>query len=234
MGQDRTSGHKGGALLDVVCPLDELQDPGITALCFNPIWQYASNHRHPPHDTCQVDPLLGGTAAFDAMLRTRHDTGMRVVLERVFTHARRGCYPFNDVLENGEGSPRDIQHVTQDLVLGDLPSSETLVCDLVGAGTGLRHASRTFPPAPMAREPVSLECPAGMEMSVCGIQVLYTTDGSMLDASSESLQMMRHAVEWLDLDWSYGEGWRGTIPTQDEEVLVRYRIQSTTADGDVV
>lgn len=104
MSQDWTSGHKGGALLDVACPLDEVQDLRITALCFNPILQSASNHRHSPHDTCQVNPLLEGTAAFDVMLRACHDTGMRVVSDGVFNHASRGFYPFYDVLENGEGS----------------------------------------------------------------------------------------------------------------------------------
>lgn len=101
----------------------------------------------------------------------------------------------------GRAARRPVRHAG--LIFGDLSSSETLVRELVRAGTGLRHASRTFPPVPLAREPVFLECTAGMEMSVREIQVLYTTDRSMLDASSESLLMTGHAVEWLDLDWSY-------------------------------
>lgn len=39
-----TYGYKGGDLLGVVDHLDELQDLGITALYFNPIFQSASNH----------------------------------------------------------------------------------------------------------------------------------------------------------------------------------------------
>lgn len=100
-----TYGYKGGDLLGVVEHLDELQDLGITALYFNPIFQSASNHRYHTHDYYQVDPLLGGNPAFEVMLRACHDRGMRVVLDGVFNHASRGFFPFNDVLENGEGSP---------------------------------------------------------------------------------------------------------------------------------
>lgn len=109
-----TYGYKGGDLLGVVEHLDALEDLGITALYFNPIFQSASNHRYHTHDYYQVDPLLGGNVAFEVMLRACHDRGMRVVLDGVFNHASRGFFPFNDVLENGEGSPyRDwfrIQH----------------------------------------------------------------------------------------------------------------------------
>jgi len=100
-----TYGYKGGDLLGVVEHLDELQDLGVTALYFNPIFQSASNHRYHTHDYYQVDPLLGGNAAFEILLRACHERDMRLVLDGVFNHASRGFFPFNDVLENGEGSP---------------------------------------------------------------------------------------------------------------------------------
>ena len=37
---------------------------GATAIYFTPIFQSASNHRYHTHDYYQVDPLLGGNAAF--------------------------------------------------------------------------------------------------------------------------------------------------------------------------
>ncbi len=100
-----TYGYKGGDLLGVVELLDELQDLGITAIYFNPIFQSASNHRYHTHDYYQIDPLLGGNAAFEILMRACHDRGMRVVLDGVFNHASRGFFQFNDVLENGQGSP---------------------------------------------------------------------------------------------------------------------------------
>ena len=55
-----TFGYKGGDLLGVLEHLDYLQDLGVTALYFCPIFQSASNHRYHTHDYEKVDPLLGG------------------------------------------------------------------------------------------------------------------------------------------------------------------------------
>lgn len=98
-------GYKGGDLLGVVERLDYLQDLGITALYFNPIFQSASNHGYHTHDYMQVDPLLGGDSAFRTMLAECQGRDIRVVLDGVFNHCGRGFYQFNDVLENGASSP---------------------------------------------------------------------------------------------------------------------------------
>jgi cyclomaltodextrinase / maltogenic alpha-amylase / neopullulanase len=98
-------GFKGGDLLGVAERLDYLQDLGITAIYFNPIFQSASNHRYHTHDYFRVDPLLGGDAAFDELLKEAHQRGIRVVLDGVFNHASRGFFQFNHLLECGEASP---------------------------------------------------------------------------------------------------------------------------------
>jgi cyclomaltodextrinase / maltogenic alpha-amylase / neopullulanase len=98
-------GYKGGDLIGVVEKLDYLQDLGITALYFNPIFQSASNHRYHTHDYFQVDPMLGGNAALRELLDEAHKHNMKVVLDGVFNHASRGFFQFHDILENGEKSP---------------------------------------------------------------------------------------------------------------------------------
>ncbi len=98
-------GYKGGDLIGVIERLDYLQDLGVTALYFNPIFQSAANHRYHTHDYYQVDPLLGGDDAFDRMLAACHERGLKVVLDGVFNHASRGFFQFNDILENGAASP---------------------------------------------------------------------------------------------------------------------------------
>jgi cyclomaltodextrinase len=98
-------GFKGGDLLGVVERLDYLQDLGVTAIYFNPIFQSASNHRYHTHDYMQVDPLLGGDQAFRELLDQAHRRGLRVVLDGVFNHASRGFFQFNHILENGAASP---------------------------------------------------------------------------------------------------------------------------------
>ncbi len=68
-GSDPTPlGYKGGDLMGVRDRLDYLQDLGVTALYFTPIFQSASNHRYHTHDYDKVDPMLGGEEVFDALL----------------------------------------------------------------------------------------------------------------------------------------------------------------------
>ena len=98
-------GYKAGDLLGVVEHLDYLQDLGVNALYLNPIFQSASNHRYHTHDYLQVDPILGGNAAFRTLLDACHARDMRVVLDGVFNHASRGFYQFNQTLEEGAASP---------------------------------------------------------------------------------------------------------------------------------
>lgn len=98
-------GYKGGDLWGVMEQLDYLQDLGINAIYFTPIFQSASNHRYHTHDYYQVDPLLGGNAAFMELLEAAHHRDIKVVLDGVFNHASRGFFCFHDILENGPHSP---------------------------------------------------------------------------------------------------------------------------------
>jgi cyclomaltodextrinase / maltogenic alpha-amylase / neopullulanase len=98
-------GYKGGDLWGVTDKLDYIQDLGINAIYFTPIFQSASNHRYHTHDYYQVDPLLGGNQAFREFLDESHRRNIKVVLDGVFNHSSRGFFFFHDVLENGPHSP---------------------------------------------------------------------------------------------------------------------------------
>ena len=97
-------GYKGGDLWGIIEKLDYLQDLGIDAIYFTPIFQSASNHRYHTHDYYQVDPMLGGNIAFDALLAAAHQRNIKIVLDGVFNHASRGFFFFNDILEHGPHS----------------------------------------------------------------------------------------------------------------------------------
>ncbi len=98
-------GYKGGNLWGVIEKLDYLQNLGINAIYFTPIFQSACNHRYHTHDYYQVDPILGGNQALEALLKSAHDRQIKVVLDGVFNHCSRGFFFFNDILENGPHSP---------------------------------------------------------------------------------------------------------------------------------
>lgn len=98
-------GYKGGNLWGAIEQLDYLQDLGVDAIYFTPIFQSASNHRYHTHDYYQVDPILGGNPALRELLDAAHDRNIKIVLDGVFNHASRGFFFFNDILENGPHSP---------------------------------------------------------------------------------------------------------------------------------
>jgi cyclomaltodextrinase len=98
-------GFKGGDLLGVVEHLDYLQDLGVSAIYFNPVFQSAANHRYHTHDYYRVDPILGGNGALKTLLDEGHERGLRIVLDGVFNHASRGFFQFHHILENGQTSP---------------------------------------------------------------------------------------------------------------------------------
>jgi cyclomaltodextrinase len=98
-------GFKGGDLLGVTERLNYLQDLGVNAIYFNPIFQSASNHRYHTHDYYQVDPILGGNSAFQDLLKEAHRRHIRILLDGVFNHASRGFFQFNHILECGASSP---------------------------------------------------------------------------------------------------------------------------------
>ncbi len=87
-----TYGFKGGDLRGVTEHLDYLQDLGVNALYFTPVFTSASNHRYHTYDYYQVDPLLGGNEALRELLDQAHRRKMRVVLDGVFNHASRGFW----------------------------------------------------------------------------------------------------------------------------------------------
>jgi cyclomaltodextrinase / maltogenic alpha-amylase / neopullulanase len=107
-------GYQGGDLYGVVEKLDYLKDLGVTAIYLNPIFSAASNHRYNAYNFLEVDPLLGGEAAFRALLDEAHKRDMKVVIDGVFNHCGRGFWAFHHIIENGGDSPYiDWFHVQQ-------------------------------------------------------------------------------------------------------------------------
>ncbi|GJQ36584.1 MAG: alpha-amylase [Anaerolineaceae bacterium] len=112
-------GFKGGDLYGVIEKLDYLQDLGINAIYFNPIFSSASNHRYHTYDYYHVDPLLGGNNALKELIDAAHKRGIHVVLDGVFNHASRGFWQFHHVLETGAASPyRDWFHFDEERLNG--------------------------------------------------------------------------------------------------------------------
>ncbi len=115
-------GFKGGNLYGVIEKLDYLEDLGINAIYFNPIFSSPANHRYHTYDYYTVDPLLGGDEALRQLIDEAHKREIKIVLDGVFNHASRGFWQFNHTLENGAASPYvDWFHFDEDRLYGKRP-----------------------------------------------------------------------------------------------------------------
>lgn len=91
----------GGDLRGVTEHLDYLAGLGATVLYLSPVFRASSNHRYDTGDYEEIDPFLGGEAAFRELIDAAHRRGMKVILDGVFNHTgddsryfnKKGTYP---------------------------------------------------------------------------------------------------------------------------------------------
>lgn len=77
----------GGDLQGLTARLDYVKDLGFDVIYLNPVFAARSNHRYDTDDFRQVDPALGGDAAFAELAKAARARGIRLVLDGVFNHA---------------------------------------------------------------------------------------------------------------------------------------------------
>ncbi|HEU0293624.1 MAG TPA: alpha-amylase family glycosyl hydrolase [Anaerolineales bacterium] len=84
--QPRGRDYMGGDLLGVTQKLDYLQDLGVTAIYFNPIFTSQSNHGYDTGNYRQIDPGLGTLKEFNTLVAEANNRGIRIILDGVFNH----------------------------------------------------------------------------------------------------------------------------------------------------
>src|SRR5581483_914460 len=85
----------GGDLLGIQNELDYIQGLGFDTLYLNPIFWGNSNHRYDTDDFLNIDPALGGNAAFTSLVNAMNRRGMRVILDGTFEDASSDSKYFN-------------------------------------------------------------------------------------------------------------------------------------------
>lgn len=93
----------GGNLWGVQEKLSYIRSLGAQTIYLNPIFEAVSNHRYDTANYKKVDGMLGGDAAFNAMMEDCKKSGVRVILDGVFSHTgeesiyfdRSGMYTAN-------------------------------------------------------------------------------------------------------------------------------------------
>jgi glycosidase len=77
----------GGDLQGIQQKLGYLKSLGVDAIWMTPIFEAPSNHRYDTEDYRNVDPALGGDAAFASLAAAARAEGIHLVLDGVFNHA---------------------------------------------------------------------------------------------------------------------------------------------------
>ena len=90
----------GGHLEGIRRSLPTLQALGVDTLYLTPVHVGASVHRYDIVDPLTVDPLLGGEAAYDALVADARARGLRIVQDFSFAHAGRGFPPYESLEEH--------------------------------------------------------------------------------------------------------------------------------------
>ncbi len=120
----------GGDLQGVIDKLDYLQDLGITAIYFNPVFQSPSLHKYDSESYHHIDPNFGPDPEGDRRLIATenpldpetwvwtsadklalklidevHQRGMKIIFDGVFNHLGVNSFAFQDVVKNQQNSP---------------------------------------------------------------------------------------------------------------------------------
>lgn len=129
---------------------------------------------------------------------------------------------------------RDLSNVTSDFIFGTL-STDELRLDVFRARTQrVWHGSRVSPADPVPGDLLTFTVTVGSDVDAARVEMLLTRDGSMPDATSETLELGCDGVVWDTLTWSYQETWAGRLQTSDSDSLLRYRVRAVTPDGEEI
>jgi cyclomaltodextrinase / maltogenic alpha-amylase / neopullulanase len=94
----------GGDLQGVIDHLWYLEELGITAIYFNPIFTAQPNHKYHASDYMTIDPHFGTEETFRKLLAEAHQRGIRIIIDGVFNHTGPDFWAFEDIIKNGARS----------------------------------------------------------------------------------------------------------------------------------
>jgi glycosidase len=121
----------GGDLKGVLDKLDYLQDLGVTAIYFNPIFESPSNHKYDTTDFLQIDDNFGDLALFQTLATEANQRGIRIILDGVFNHTSSDSHYFDryDRYDAFLGACEDVASPFRDwYYFIDPPQGQTGVC----------------------------------------------------------------------------------------------------------
>jgi alpha-glucosidase len=113
-----------GDLPGITERLPYLVDLGVDAVWITPFYPSPQlDHGYDVADHCDVDPLFGDLAAFDTLLGSAHDQGLRVVVDLVPNHTSWEHPWFVEALAAHPDSPARRRYLFRSAPAGELPNN---------------------------------------------------------------------------------------------------------------
>lgn len=103
-GTPTRSNFFGGDLQGVMDHLDHLEELGVNAIYFTPVFEATTNHKYDTQNYLKVDPHFGSNETLKELVQKCHKRGIRVLLDAVFNHCGATFLPFLDVQQQGAES----------------------------------------------------------------------------------------------------------------------------------
>jgi cyclomaltodextrinase len=94
----------GGDIAGVGENLDYLEDLGIGAIYFNPVFKAKSNHKYDAAEFMKIDSHLGTNEEFAAFVADCHSRGIKVIMDLALNHTGHTFWAFVDAREKGRES----------------------------------------------------------------------------------------------------------------------------------
>ena len=110
-----SDGDGVGDLAGITSRLPYLADLGVDAVWLTPFYRSPqADHGYDVADYCDVDPLFGDLAGFDALVATAHEAGLRVIVDIVPNHTSDQHRWFQAALAAPVGSPERRRYLFRD------------------------------------------------------------------------------------------------------------------------
>ena len=85
----------GGTFKGIESRLPYLKELGVSCIYLNPIVEARSNHRYDTSDYLRPDPVLGTESDFESLIQSAESSGIRIILDGVFSHTGADSIYFN-------------------------------------------------------------------------------------------------------------------------------------------
>lgn len=113
-GRDTSVQIFGGDLDGVTARLDHVTGLGMNTLYLTPVFPAPSNHRYNASSFTEVDPLLGGDAAYRALVDEAHRRGIRILGDLTTNHCGSTHPWFAAAARDKDAAEREMFHFGDD------------------------------------------------------------------------------------------------------------------------